>query len=100
MSWSPATVDQVRAIVAKQLGSGSNELRTLYSRFTIDPYSTPIIRYGKVESVVVVARNGGEVVYWEDVEEGFNLSPIDNNGLIVEHSCNQDDLGIALRPWL
>jgi hypothetical protein len=49
---------------------------------------------------VVVARNGGEVVYWEDVEEGFNLSPIDNNGLIVEHSCNQDDLGIALRPWL
>ena len=34
------------------------------------------------EHVIVVARKGSEVIYWEDVEEGFNLSNVSDTGEI------------------
>jgi hypothetical protein len=53
-----------------------------------------------VESVVVVARRGNDVIYWEDVEDGFNISPVGPDGRILEHWCNQDELGVALNAWI
>ena len=53
-----------------------------------------------METVVVVARKGEEVIYWEDGEEGFNVSPIAQDGRILEHWCNQDELGHALNAWI
>jgi hypothetical protein len=52
------------------------------------------------QSVVVVARRGDEVMYWEDVEEGFNISPITSDGQVLQHWCNQDELGSALNAWI
>jgi hypothetical protein len=49
-----------------------------------------------MESVVVIARNGDQVIYYEDVEDGFNVSPISPDGRVLEHWCNQDELGFAL----
>jgi hypothetical protein len=46
-----------------------------------------------------VARKGDEVMYFEDVEDGFNFSPISAEGKILEHWCNQDELQHALRRW-
>jgi hypothetical protein len=34
------------------------------------------------------------------VEDGFNVSPTDSNGEILEHWCNQDDLKFALDYWI
>jgi predicted esterase YcpF (UPF0227 family) len=58
------------------------------------------VRYGVNESVVVVARKGDEVIYYEDVEEGFNVSPISQEGRILEHWCSQDELRFALNAWI
>lgn len=60
----------------------------------------PIVRYGQSENVVVVAVRMNQVIYYEDVEEGFNLSPVGPDGVILEHWCNQDDLGKALDRWI
>jgi hypothetical protein len=49
--------------------------------------------------VFVVAQKGDEVMYFEDKEMGFNFSPLDKKGRIVEHLCNQDDLKAALLRW-
>lgn len=53
-----------------------------------------------MESVVVIARRGNEAIYWADVEEGFNVSPIGPDGRILEHWCNQDELRFALDAWI
>jgi hypothetical protein len=53
-----------------------------------------------LESVVVVARRQDEVIYWEDVEESFNRSPVSTEGKILEHWCNQDELRFALNSWI
>ncbi len=98
--WQPATVEKVKQIVEEDLRTCDAEQLTTFERYAIEPYVAPIVRYGKIESVVVVARNGNEVIYWEDVEAGFNASPIDSNGRILEHWCNQDELPFALNAWV
>lgn len=98
--WQPATIDEVQRIIEQDLKTCDAEQARVFKQCAIDPYLTPIFRYGKKESVVVVARKDNEVIYWEDVEEGFNVSPIDSEGSILEHWCNQDQLGFALNAWV
>lgn len=52
------------------------------------------------EHVFVVARRANEVMYWEDGEGGFNISPPDANGGIARHWRNQDSLATALNEWI
>ncbi|HYG97808.1 MAG TPA: hypothetical protein VD837_01665 [Terriglobales bacterium] len=98
--WKPATVGEVRTIVAKDLLSCDAAQKATFKRYAVEPFCAPIVRYGKTESVVVVARRRNEVMYYEDVEEGFNVSPISCDGQILEHWCNQDELRWALNAWI
>ena len=50
----------------------------------MEPNKARITRYGKRDAVVVVARDGNEVIYFEDEEEGFNVSPLRADGQILE----------------
>lgn len=98
--WQPATVDEVNEIVASDLKACDSEQLAAFKRFRVEPFVAPIMRYGKMESVVVVARNGDQVIYYEDVEDGFNVSPISSDGQVLEHGCNQDELRFALNAWI
>ena len=98
--WRPATVEEVKEIIDEDLRQCDAEQIDAFHRYAVEPYVAPIVRYGKVESVVVIARRGNEVIYWEDFEEGFNVSPIGPDGQILEHWCNQDELRFALDAWI
>lgn len=100
MAWIPVTVADVKEMVQRDLAACDLEQKSAFLRYRVEPYAAPIIRYGRRETVIVVARRNNEVVYWEDVEEGFNVSPIDKNGTVIEHWCNQDQLGHALNAWI
>lgn len=67
------------------------EQTAIFRQYSVDPFSAPIMRYGELEYAVVIARGSGEVLYWEDAEEGFNLSSVGLDGRILEHWCSQDD---------
>jgi len=83
MEWRAATIDEVSKIVDGDLiGCGEKEAAA-FARYRVAPYAAPLYRYGKDERVVVVARRLDEVIYWEDVEEGFNRSPVDGDGRIA-----------------
>jgi hypothetical protein len=100
MQWHSATIEQVNKLVAEDLSACDPQQVAAFQQYAVQPYLAPIIRYGKAEAVVVVARRGDEVIYWEDVEEGFNVSPVGADGRILEHWCNQDELGPALNTWI
>ena len=100
IDWTPATIAEVKQILQQDLVACDAEQKAAFHRFEVEPYATPIVRYGQPESVIIVARRDNEVIYWEDVEEGFNASPVDENGTILEHWCNQDQLGHALNAWV
>jgi len=100
MKWKPPTVEEVKKIVEGELANCDRDQLAIFVRYAVEPYSAPILRYGEMDCVVVVARKGEEVIYWEDVEEGFNVSPIGEGGRILEHLCNQDELRHALNAWI
>jgi hypothetical protein len=100
MDWKPTSVEVVKKIVQDDLAGCDDEQLASFRQYAVEPYQAPILRYGRIESVVVVARRRGEVIYWEDEEEGFNLSPVAQDGRIIEHWCNQDELGLALNAWI
>jgi hypothetical protein len=55
--WRPATVDEVNEIVASDLKACDAEQLAAFTKHRVEPFSAPLVRYGKMESVVVVARN-------------------------------------------
>ena len=100
MEWKSATIADVIQIVKNDLANCTPEQSSVFEVYRVDPYLAPITRFGDAEHVVVIARNSNEVIYWEDVEEGFGRAEVDANGLILEQDCNQNDLGSALNPWI
>jgi len=99
MNWKPATIDEVKQIVERDLANCSREQIALFERYRVQPHLAPIMRSGNTESVVVIAQRGGEVIYWEDVEEGFEVCQVDSDGRILEPGCDQNDLRVALDAW-
>jgi hypothetical protein len=52
------------------------------------------------ESVVAVAAFGRELLYWSDVEEGWELAIPSEGGTIPTRGCNQFELGHVLHRAL
>lgn len=100
MTWRPATIEEVKKIVRDDLQQCDDEQLHAFERYAVEPYVAPLLRYGAMEHVVVVARRGDEVIYWEDVEGGFNISLVGPDGRILKHWCNQDELHLALNAWI
>jgi hypothetical protein len=100
MEWRPATIEEVKDIVQRDLAECDVEQQETFRRYAVEPYFTSIQRCGNLDTVVVVARKEHEVIYREDVEEGFNVSPLAEDGRILEHLCNQDELRFALNAWI
>jgi hypothetical protein len=96
MGRKPATIDEVTAILMADLKKCDHQQIAIFRRYSVEPYFAPIVRYGIADNVVVVAQKSFDVIYWEDVGEGFNTAPTGPGGRVLEHSCNEDDLGVAL----
>lgn len=99
MEWKPAIVGDVNRIVDADLVECDGEQAVAFQMYRVDPYPAPISRCGKMENVVVVTRKGNQVMYWEDIEEGFGISTVGGDGIILEQDSNQNELGIALKQW-
>jgi hypothetical protein len=100
MEWRPATIADVKNILETDLAKCDDQQVATYRRYSVEPHFAPITRFGKIDKVVVVAENSGNAIYWEDVEEGFNISPLGPDGVILERWCSQDKLGHALNYWI
>jgi len=96
MTWRPATVEEITKIVLHDLALCHETQIAAFKKYSIEPYPISIYRFNNWEPVVVVARNGREVMYWEDVEEGFNISQLADDDTIRDYSCEQNDLRRAL----
>lgn len=94
------TADELKEIIQRDLADCDDQQIAVFNKYAVEPYLARIIRYGEMGSVFVVARKEDEVIYWEDIEEGFNLSSISEDGQVLQHYCNQDELRFALNAWI
>ena len=65
MEWKPATIDEVKEIVTDLKKCNADQV-AVCQQYSVEPLLAPIVRNGKEESVVVVARKSNEVIYWEE----------------------------------
>jgi len=100
MQWKPATIEDVKQILDQDLRSCDVKQASAFERFHVEPHFASIVRFGKLEQVVVVAQKEDQVIYWEDVEEGFGVSAVGADGQILDHDCSQNNLGLALNSWI
>ena len=98
--WQPIALDELAHLVQRQLAECEPAQREAFRQLQIPPRAMPIVRGGKVESVFAVAERGNEVLYYEDVEEGFNISSLDTSGAVAKPGYEQWDLKHALHHWL
>jgi hypothetical protein len=91
-TWEPVTVDELEAIVEKQLADCTAAQQALFAACRQPFYPVPIHRLGQLEQVLVVAHLPHGLLYFEDVEDGFDVGTLEPDGALHPHSFNQLDL--------
>lgn len=95
-TWQPISAEELEALVVRQLSECSVEQKQFFEQCKVAPYLAKIERSGTVETVFVVARTGNIALYYEDVEEGFNISELHPDGSISNPGWEQWELCHAL----
>ena len=95
-SWQPITVGELEAIVAKQLRGCSPGQRTAFETYRVAFYPVPLSRFGSIEQALVVAELPTGLLYFEDVEEGFEIGILGPDGVLPDQGCSQLELTHAL----
>jgi hypothetical protein len=95
-TWQPIGAEELGGLLAAQFADCSADQKLLFERYRVSPYLVPITRLGKTEAVFVVAIAGEAVLYYEDVEEGFNISRLSPSGAIATSGFEQRELRHAL----
>jgi hypothetical protein len=90
MIWQPITSTQLEEIVARQLQSCTPSQQEAFSRFRVPLYKVPI--QADEESVFVLAHLPFGLLYYEDIEEGFEVATLGVDGTLPRRDCNQYDL--------
>jgi hypothetical protein len=90
-SWKPATREYVAQLLAVQLQRLSPAQRDRWAALTV-PFRVVPISGEPGHVIYVVAEIEGRVIYFEDVEEGWNVAPLTARGEIASRGFEQDDL--------
>jgi hypothetical protein len=92
--WRAISEDEMRTLVDAQLAQCSAEERSFFERIRI-PFRQVALKRGHLrEDVFAVAQSGQKVVYYDDVEDGFEVGTPDADGVLC--GCGQFELCHAL----
>jgi hypothetical protein len=93
MSWSPITETELWDLINSSWERMSLEQRKYWEIIKIDPQKWQEPEYGaQGGGFWVVAIFGNYVLWYNDIEDGFNISKYGKIGVINEYWCNQDEL--------
>jgi len=86
--WSPATLEEVRSRFEDGLHclNGTEAKALDYCRVSFEPF--PIQRGSSDEIAYVVLRNKEHVIFFDEVEDGWEIGKVNMGGKIEEYGCN------------
>ena len=101
MKWRPTTEEGLWDLLNSAWERMTFPQRNLWEVIKIDPKKWKQHPWGnKGGGFWVVAILGNIIVWYNDIEEGFNLSNYKIYGIIEEYWCNQDELEITVQNLL
>ncbi len=100
MHWEPISRESLEEIIANGLTDATLEERELFAHAAVTPTKWQLSPWGDLGGGFwVVAVTDDRVLWYNDIEEGFNVSQFTIQGTIpsTEYWCNQDELKRALQ---
>lgn len=93
-TWRPITRDEFETLVAEQEAALDSGQRAMLDAFRVDPWQGIIRRSEDAgdEAVWVIAERAEGVLYFDDVEWGWNFSEVDESGRILRPGGSQSEL--------
>lgn len=100
-TWHPITDDEFRRLFAEQYSELNADERRTFGLFSVTPWKAIVRRSEEVgdEEVFVVAVTNTGVLYFDDVEYGFNMSPVDGARRLTAAGGSQNTLKGAVVDW-
>jgi hypothetical protein len=100
-SWLPLAEDELRNFINAAWERMTAPQRRLWEAIRIPPAKWKQHPYGDDGGGFwAVAVIGASVVWYNDIEDGLNLSRYSRHGTIDEYVCNQDELEWVLEGLL
>ncbi|GEJ46608.1 MULTISPECIES: hypothetical protein [unclassified Chryseobacterium] len=97
MIWTPITIEEIFAKIYSAEKDFNGNLLNFWDLIKIYPEKWDEVDYGREGGGFwVVGLIGRRVIYYNDIEEGFNISEYSTYGTIDDYYCNQDDLNVAV----
>jgi len=93
------TIPEVTDLLEDALQTLDAAHRAALEKARITPRELPVAD-SPGEFVVAVAAFGDKLLYWSDVEEGWELERPNSQGGIVSRGCNQFELGHVMHQTL
>lgn len=101
MDWAPISEAKLWDKIISAEGRMNPQLLRLWETIKILPEKWSEQTYGTVGGGFwVVAVIGNRVIWFNDIEDGFNCSSYVVAGKLAEYFCNQDELEIAVQHVL
>ena len=91
--------NELQSVVERHLAECSIEIRKFFAQVAFPPARWRLSPWGdRTGGFWAVAATGERVLWYNEIEEGFNISRFVNSGEIPkeEYWCNQDTLCVAL----
>jgi hypothetical protein len=91
--WTPLSEAELAEFIADGVAAMDSRARLLWELIRVRPAKWRLHPWGdEGGGFWVVAILGQQVVWFNDIEDGFNVSRYDAPGVIAEYWCNQDEL--------
>ncbi len=99
--WKPIADSEFSELFRLQYAELTEAQRTAFEKFRVPFWKATIRRSGIYgdETVFVVCQEDGGVLYFDDVEYGFNISTVDLEGRILQPGGSQYTLKEAVEHW-
>jgi hypothetical protein len=96
--WDPITLEELNDLIATSVSKMNPVVRDLWDLVRLDrPVKWQLPPYGdEGGGFWVVAVFGQRVIWYNDIEDGFNVSHYSTFGVIDEYWCDNGELHYAI----
>ncbi|MCR4030607.1 MULTISPECIES: hypothetical protein [Flavobacterium] len=92
-NWQPITLNELYGEIRKSENDLTEKEKDFWNLIKIIPIKWQEKEYGEMGGGFwVVAICGSKIIWYNDIEEGFNICDYTVFGEIEEYSCDQDEL--------
>lgn len=93
MTWTAITESELTTLITEGVAAMEPPARWLWSLVRIRPVKWQLTPWGDMGGGFwAVGVLGEHVIWFNDIEWGFNISRYESFGVIAEYWCNQDEL--------